>query len=195
MEPKNNKIIKGIRLYLLINGIFLVFVVVVGFGVTILSFIKSGSLTNDHFSSSKIKLIIPPKEIIISPFLDGLAAILIGLVIACSIIAIIYFLLKFSNNLIASQILCKENGKYLRLCGWILSFVTALYQTRDFLFNLNNNNAIANSSTVINILLVLIQLAFSAVMHPLFWLGMFAVLFGKILEMASEVKQENDLTI
>lgn len=195
MDPKKNTLIKGIRLYLIINGILLMLAVIIGLVITMYMFLKEGKISHGHYSVGQIYLFVPFKETVLSPFLDGLITILIGLVISWSMLAIMAYLLKFSNNLISSKILCKENGYYLSRSGWILSFATFVYQTRDLLLNVNNNNIIANSTTAVKLIFAVFMIVFSAVMHPLFWLGMFAILFGKILDMASEVKQENDLTI
>jgi hypothetical protein len=197
-EMKKNpgyKLINFLKLYLITSGILLMLGIVLGFGTTIVSFIKDEKLTHDHFTFAKISLINPPQGIIINPFIDGLMTILIGLIISISIIAIIYYLLKFVKNLIVSEILIKENGKYLRMCGIILSMATTLYLAQDVFLNINMFNPIANSVGATKVILVFLMIVFSAVMHPMFWLGMFFILSGKILDMASDVKQENDLTV
>lgn len=196
MKPKNNtRLINLIRVYLITFAGIFILRLILGFGTLIVSFIRDGKLTFNNFTFIINNLIILPKGIIINPFLDGLIAILIGLIISTAIVAIVYYLLRFSENLLASEVLSKENGKYLRMCGILLSSVTFLNIAQKYIFNINTYTIFVVSSTTIKVLLAFLMIILGVVMHPLFWLGMFSILFGKIIDMATDVKQENDLTV
>ncbi|KAF0159459.1 MAG: hypothetical protein FD188_2208 [Ignavibacteria bacterium] len=195
MKATDNILIKSIRIYLITVGIIFILGLIIVFGSGLFSFLREGKSTFGRISFMGINLIIPPKGIIINPFIDGFTIILIGLIKCSAIIAIINYLYKFFENVLELEVLSKENGKYLKTCGILLSSVTFLHVVQSTFMNINMFNPIANSTSITKIALAFLLFVLNLVLHPLFWLGMFFILFGKIIDMASEVKQENDLTV
>lgn len=195
MEPKKNILIKSIRIYLIIVGVIFVFGLIIVFGSSLFSFLRDGKSAISEASFMGISLLIPPKDIVISPFVDGLTVILIGSLKGVAIISIINYFYKFFENALELEILSKDNGKNLKISGILLSSVTLIHSAQITFLNINMFNPIANAPSLASIILSILMFLLSIGLHPLFWLGMFFVFFGKIIDMASEVKHENDLTI
>jgi len=191
---ENNKLVKYINVYLRVYGFVATLAIIIGFGMTIASFVKNGKLNQEKFSMFKINLITPVKETIINPFIDGLVAITFGLLISLCVIVMVFYLLKFVKNIISSNLLIKENGQLLKTVGLVLAVISLVLAIQDMfinsvIFNYQGNLGLLNKImySVGPILLI--------ATFPLFWLGMFFILLGKILDNAAIVKQENDLTV
>jgi hypothetical protein len=191
---ENKRLVKYINVYLQVYGFIATLAIILGFGMAIASFVKNGKLNQEKFSMFKINLITPVKETIINPFIDGLVAITFGLLISLCVIVIVFYLLKFVKNIISSNLLIKENGRYLKIVGLILGVISFVLALQDMFLNLVIFNHQSNSG-LLNIIMYLVAPILFVAMVPLFWLGMFFILLGKILDNAAVVKQENDLTV
>ena len=193
---KNNslRLIKYINIYLQIAKYILPAGIILGFVGMISSLLSHGMYNQSRFSVMGIKLIETPKKTAFSPFVDGIIITVIGIIIAAILIIIIFKFSRFIMNIRENNFLAEENGKLLKQNGLLIATFSIILMLQEIVLNLGSLvNKIPTWYEIMFMLLIMPLLY--VIMHPIFLLGMFFVLFGEIMLKASELKQENDLTV
>ncbi len=194
-KASETKIVKYIHYYLKGFTYLMPVIFLAGYVGILLQFLKKGELISPRLSILGVSFIRVPREIVFGRITDALIVLTLTLILFLLFMSVFFYTLKFIKNVLNEKLLVEQNGKLLKVIGFlIIGFAVSDFLYELFLnfsaFNHSNNTWLFSKS-----LLVLLPTLLTVFLHPIFVLGLFFVLLGEILIRASIVKEENDLTV